>query len=744
MSTFTQFNGPLGASGPSTKDLTGLIDAYTNLKVTLDRHINDDIDTNNVHRGRDYIDSVKRDIQTAIDTVLTRLNAIELDKVDKPAAGHLVNNTELDNYTTLDKLADELDKYTNTEGMSEILRYYVKDTDFSALRAVVESTRDSFLEFRNYFSESIKDRTFVLELEGIFTAAEYLLGIIHVKRVVDFTEWQTVSMQFAGTGAIEDTNTNGLYVIGKLSDDWSDDSTPPTQNIYKSARAFIKYEDGAPFDAVIDMVVTKHGEAAFTGAINAIISKQPGSWNNLRFHLCRCTDYEGKEAIYLCVSADGLAKNDSNYANWYIHACGINFIPLSEKNIKYVQSVEDCITSTAPIKSEQSSGTAVSNISIGDLYLDKIQDTHGKFIFEVQHITDETGNIESHLILGDKTTKSIQFYKRPSLLTKDPENPEHFIIDDTFATVKDLQSLSGVPLGAILDWPLYEEVYELDGQGNPVISELTGEPVIKMLRAIEVPKGFLATDASDIDSIEYPEYSVLVHHEHDVTFKLPLRDCGIIKVKMDINNDDAAAPERITVLNYNQLLDRINDTRSRLSAEVERSTAADTAHDTAISDETTRATTEEQRLDTAISDEATRATTAETNLATAINDETTRATAAETNLATAVSDEATRATAAETNLNTKINTEATIRSSQVDILDQNKADKGTANPVITFAGVPTVTPGVTYQNGQRAYDSVGDKKYVYKFEETWTVDESGNPTSSQFAGWVEVGSGQWS
>ena len=302
MSTFTQFNGPLGASGPSTKDLTGLIDAYTNLKAVLDRHINDDVDTNNVHKGRDYIDSVKRDIQAAIDGVLARLNTVELNKVDKPAAGHLVNNTELDGYATLDKLADELDKYTSTEGMSEILRYYVKDTEFDALRAVVESTRDSFLEFKNNFNTSTVGGLFVQELNGVLAATEYLLGMLHVKRVIDFTEWQTVLMQFAGTGAVEDTGTNGLYVIGKLSDDWSDDKTPPTLNIYKSARAFIKYENDAPFDAVIDMVVTKHGEAAFTGAINAIISKQPGSWNNLRFHLCRCTDYEGKEAIYLCVS----------------------------------------------------------------------------------------------------------------------------------------------------------------------------------------------------------------------------------------------------------------------------------------------------------------------------------------------------------------------------------------------------------------------------------------------------------
>lgn len=804
MSTFTQFNGPFATSGPSTKDLTGLIDAYTNLKATLDRHINDDIDTNNVHRGRDYIDSVKRDIQAAIDAVLARLNTVELNKVDKPAAGHLVNNTELDSYATLDKLADELDKYTSTEGMSEILRYYVKDTEFDALKAIVESTRDSFLEFKNNFNTSTVGNLLVQELNGVLAATEYLLGMLHAKRVIDFTEWQTVLMQFAGTGAIEDTGTNGLYVIGKLSDDWSDDKTPPTLNVYKSARAFIKYENGAPFDAVIDMVVTKHGEASFTGAINAIISKQPGSWNNLRFHLCRCTDYEGKEAIYLCVSADGLAKDNSNYANWYVHACGINFIPLDEKNIKYVQHVDDCITSTAPVKSEQGSSITASNITVGELNLDVIRDSAGNIMLQMQHIIDETGVDHRHLLIGDASISAIQLWKRPTILSIDPDNPEQFVVEDKIATIKDLQSLASVPLGGIIQWPLHEEVYELDDEGNPVIDELTGLPVLKMIKAIEVPEGFLACDGSSVYSVDYSDFSKLMHHENDDEFNLPLYDCAIIKVKVDTDEGgDDYDPERITVLNYNQIVELLKNTSKNLKEEIERSTTADSTHDSVL-DEHDRILDEHDRildshdqsidnLNTAIentanaldaeinrsvakdnehneilnshdssitslSNTADSLNTAIESTAAALDTEITRATQAEAELLERVNnrptkaqvkaqiqEETDRAIAEEQRIEAKIDDEVTRATAAEEQLEKNKVDKGAiAAPIVVTNPEQlefNMSQLANIYPGQRAYVSSTNRRYIIANEGTPGPNDIGTVVASIY--WRYVGNEPW-
>ena len=39
MSTFTQWNGPQGASGPSAKDMLALVEAYNNLSTKLAAHI---------------------------------------------------------------------------------------------------------------------------------------------------------------------------------------------------------------------------------------------------------------------------------------------------------------------------------------------------------------------------------------------------------------------------------------------------------------------------------------------------------------------------------------------------------------------------------------------------------------------------------------------------------------------------------------------------------------------------------
>ena len=582
MSTFTQFNGPIASRGPSTTDITNLIDAYTNLKSILDRHMNDDIDTNNAHRGHDYVESVKRDIQSAIDGILARVNTLELNKVDNPANGHLINSSELNDYVTVNTLRSRLAEYISNTDLTNLLQSYVKHEDYDRFETVVSEACNSYDLFVRQFKEIETEEfdTTILELDKALSSAEFILSVLRARRMIDFTEWQTVSMQFAGTGA-EETQTNGLYVIGKLSDDWRDDKTPPTQNIYKSARAFIKYEDGAPFDAVIDMVVTKSNDS-FTGAINAIISKKPNSWNNLCFHLCRCTDYEGKEAVYLCVSADGLAKNDSAYANWYVHACGINFIPLTEKHIGYVQLVDDHIASTAPVKAERGSCISISGITIGELYLDIIRDSAGADMLHAIHTTDETGVNHHHLVIGDKKYETTQFHKRPVLVTEDPENPENNIIESKFATVKDIQDISGIPLGSVLQWPLYEEIYEYDNENNPVIDDLTGEPKIKLRRAIHVPAGYIPTDGSILYSAEYSELSAVMHHENDEQFTLPIIDCGIIKAKMDIaegNNDDT---ERITVLNYNQIVTLLKNTSDLLKKEIARSKGMDTQHDQSI------------------------------------------------------------------------------------------------------------------------------------------------------------------
>ena len=622
MSTFTEFNGPGHAFGPSTKDITGLIDAYTTLKNSLDAHINDTLETNNAHRGRDALDEAKRDIANSIAQVMARLTALDTGKADKPESGHYITSNEAQGFATQAALESALEDYYTKSGMDSMLGGYVTSEALQALTAVIDRNRALFEEFADRFELDEND-SLSAACKGVLSAGQYLLGTLHVRKVIDFTEWQTVAMQFAGTGAIADTGTNGLYVIGRLSGDWSNDAHAPTENVFKAARAYVKYENGSPFDAIIDMVVTKsHG--VYTGAINAVVSKQAGAWNNLKFHLVFATAYDGEEYVYLCVSADGLAKDNSNYANWYVHACGINFIPLDDVQVARVTRVDGCVASTGGLKENQTGGIISSSVTVADLSLDIIRDSSGNIMLQMQHVVDSLGVEHRHLLIGDKKIDSIQLWRRPVLISENEEDPEHSIISDQLATVSDIQNLAGVPVGAYIFWPLYEEIIE-----NGIIIER---------RAIDYPDTYAPLMRQTLTTAEYPELARALHHENDISFQLPLIDCAIMKVKADA--PDTVAPDRITVLNYNQLITLLRTTTQNLSAEIERSTGEDAAHNEALG-----------ALNEAID-----------NLTTSLGTEAQTRADADTALGDRIDAEASTREAADTALGGRIDTEAQARA----------------------------------------------------------------------------------
>ena len=802
MSTFTEWNGPAGYHGPSTRDIAGLINEYQELSRKLLEHINETVPNYDVHHVKSYVEDVKVQLQQTI-------TAIERALSTKQDSGEYITSPELTEilkgYTSKELVEGTLEDYIKGTALESTLSLYVSKDLYESYIETNDTLIQAIKSFVDRFN--IEDDNITACFNGILAASGYLRGRLHAHEIIDFTKWVTVAMQFAGTGSPNDASTNGLYVIGKLSDDWSDDIHAPTRNIYKAARAFIKYEDGSPFDAIIDMVVTKHGEASFTGAMNAIVSKQPGAWGNLRFHLVRCTSTEGIESIYLCMSADGLDKSvqqfNAPYVNMTVHAAGINFLPLDASLVKRVSKVDDVIVSTSSIAAEQGSGViassiAAAGINVTEISTDIIRDAAGNIMLQMQAGVDHR-----HLLVGDKTIDSIQLWKRPTVLSVDSES-DTGVIEDRLATVKDLQSLASVPLGGIIIWPKYEEVYELDADGNPVINELTGLPELKMLRAIEVPEGFLPTDARKVLSVDYSDLSKELHHEDDVEFELPLRDCGIIKVKMDIDSGDEDDPERITVLNYNQLVDLIKYTSKNLKEEIERSTAKDTEHDTtldshdttlnehdrilnshdqsidnlnnsvnnvasALDAEINRSTAEDAKhdaTDESLFNTADSLNTAINNVAGALDNEITRATqaeAAETNRATteeqqirtdltdtittAIQTETDRATSEEQRIEQKIDDEVT-RSTDKDTEHDSQItdiktviDEEHSVPWNRWKAPVTVE---ILPAGIDIYNYIaGDRIYVSSQDRRYYLVENAAPDGTVTLEWSLVGNGPW-
>lgn len=555
MSTFSEFNGPMN-NGPSVKAITEMITAYETLNRKLEGHIN--ASANSEAKPHNITALIESEVATINRSIATLRN--ELD-----------NKAPADNYITRQVLNDIIDDYydknivdsklADKANVSSLNNYYDKEainTKVDDLTTRINTERD---RLQNYINRvQLLDNDLVL-LQGVLKATDSIKGYIKAHRIIDFTKWQTVAMQFAGTGAQEDASTNGLYVLGKLSHNWEDDDHAPHDNLFKAARAFIKYENGHPFDAIIDMTATRNTNNVYTGSITAQVSKQAGEWSNLRFHLVHATSYDNNDIdeVYLCMSADGLYKG-GDYSNLYVHVAGINFIPLDDNETKRVSLVSAPITWTASVPTNVNNTTVFSTLSTGNIITDRIFDETGQSIVKVDHIYDEL-NIDHRVVtVGDIHDGNVQFLRRPVLLT---QNENGTLQRDRFITLHDIEDMKGAPIGVMCLWPLYDKTVISDEDGIETCTRI----------AKDVPQGWAACDGSEVDAELGADYI-----ERFGTNKLPIFDCAIIKIKNTLTSiPDDLDPE--VALSYNELSDLIKILRQGLKREIDRSTGEDAKHD---------------------------------------------------------------------------------------------------------------------------------------------------------------------
>ena len=620
MSTFTQWNGPQGNSGPSMVDIVTLIQEYKNLYGLLKGHIDAVAPTDKaVHGIANYVEGIKTQLETLIGTKVsvTDFNALKKTVEDTATTTDSLDSTVSSLKTTVASKADS----SSLKDKADTATVDTLSDKIDSIETTLNSLKDDFTKS----TQHITDEGIMLAFDCAIKSAEFIIGKIKALKYIDFTQWHTVNAQYAGTGSSADSNTNGLYVLGKLSDDWSDDTNAPTGNKFKAARCFIKYENTHPLDAIIDMTATKTSEG-WSGEIQAIVSKEANEWSNLQFHLCHGTYSDGKEAIYLCVSADGLAKNSANFSSLEFHLAGVNFIPLDIDTAKRVQVVSNNVVSTGVVPTQCKNSIVANTYNAATISTDFIQDTQGTSLFKVHKFIDELGQEHSYLMISDAAFDGTLLLQRPVLVTKNEEGDE---VRSPFVTANDVQSMITLPAGFICQWPTYEDVTEED------------EHV--MYKATSVPTGFHATDGSTLSCEDYPELAkLLAENEADTEFTLPVADFSIIKLATDSYND---TPEnRTEVFNYSQLTTTIKVLNDKLDTHLTQSAeiidAAQELKDTTktlqgnIDAEEARAKGAEQTLQGNIDAEEGRATGAEQDLQDNIDKEEARATGAEQTLAT--------------------------------------------------------------------------------------------------------------
>ena len=671
MSTFTMFNGPQGAAGPSTKDITSLISAYNELSIKLTQHIAEfaTSDGSTVHAIKSYVDAIKNELEATITTKAdsSKVGTVALASINGQiytdlsnavnALTHYIESkyakaTDLVNYVPSTSVSDKASSTDKLQTASEVKK------SIDALDINKYATNADFNKELLAAINKLSDGTFKLLIADIVQATNSFVGLLHAHKVIDFTKWAKFSAPFAGTGSL-DTNINGVYILGCISLDWSDDSDAPNAAYaHKAGRAYIKYVNSNPFDAIIDFTVTKTDESHI-GSLTAHVSKKAGTWEDLAFHLILGTDSKGNEHAYVAVSSKGLASSSTVYSNTDFRACGENFIPVGEVGYATPSGMLEGIT-TATIGTNASSLTAIDNLILNKLWSDNYMDAEGSTLLKVV-TTEINGKVYRQLVIGDNIHDGLVFAKRPSLIMEDTDGNK---VHTYFITAQDIAN-NVLPVGAIIRWAAAND----DGS----------------LR--DIPDGWLdiSVKQSHIIGTDYPDLAKLLGIDNTGYIKMPVESHSIIKAK-DITIKQSSQIDYTTVVEVIALDNKINseitraqqsesalNTRitknaSAISIETTRAKAAEKTNAdaiaknaSAISTEVTRAKAAEKtnadaiaKNASAISTEVTRAKAAEKTLTDNLAAETTRAKAAEQANTTAISTERDRATTAELNLNNRI------------------------------------------------------------------------------------------
>ncbi len=150
MSTFTQFNGPQGSSGPSTKDITALIDAYNQLSIKLTAHIEALAPTDStVHGIMNYVTDIKTQLETLIGAKAGNSDLKDVRTIAEAAATQSELNSAIQSLNSLiaDKASvEDIESKADTTDVTAIKK------DIETLTSTLNALDTNFLASRKEYS----------------------------------------------------------------------------------------------------------------------------------------------------------------------------------------------------------------------------------------------------------------------------------------------------------------------------------------------------------------------------------------------------------------------------------------------------------------------------------------------------------------------------------------------------------------------------------------------------------------
>ena len=556
MSTFTEWNGPGSGRGPSTKDVLALIDAYNNLNSLVAKHI--------ASTATDDVHSFNTALQDAITSLQNTLNSAIATKAESSVVSSLASDVS-DNTSAINVEASRAKAAEDALQSSIDAEAKRAAAEEESLKDAIDALEEAVKEFKEEYNELTEPLEYVpeeqtLTISSIVAVTEYLIGMIKVRKLVDFIEWTEISAQFAGTGTSDGaTKTHGIYILGRLSEEWDPDKGFTDEFIQKGARAYIKYVNDQPFDLIVDMTASglKNGSITCTASFNKVWTADDtdGAWEDVSLHLLVNTDSSGKSHVYLGISARGLYGQPVHF-----HIAGVNFIAGG--------TVNGIVSSLGFTRVEQ--GFNAYRAQFDDLRLSELHDKHGDDILRVYMYSGGDYEATKDLYIASSAYNKVYFYKRPYVIftkTVDGTEEETVTVASPVLTLEDLDALSrGVNLtGIIVLWGQWED-YDL-GNGD------------RIKRAINYPDGWLACDGSTVSTSTYPNLIAALGLDEDATSAmLPIMDFAIIRVSGLFDNvelDDGS--DTVQSMTNLELTNAVNQLQDDLSEEAETRAAADAA-----------------------------------------------------------------------------------------------------------------------------------------------------------------------
>lgn len=651
MSAFTEWNGPPAGRGPSTRDVLALIDAYNNLNTTLAKHL-----------AGTWVDDV-HGFRTAFKEAMDALEKSVNEAIAGKAEAEAVSELEAAVAENADAIAAEADRANETETkLAEAVSVENKralkaelalNEAVTALEAALEETKETFSQALSRISFDDEDTTTV---EGVLAATEYLVGMLKIRKLADFIEWETITARYAGTGANDSvTRTHGIYILGYLSEEWDPDKGFDGENAQKGARAYIKYVSDKPFDIIADITSSGGGNGTITCLASFGDVESDDAWEDVALHLLKNTDSSGDSHVYLGISARRLYGQSTQF-----HIAGVNFIAGG--------GVNGISTSIGAVRVKQ--GYNAYRANFDDLRVSSLNDVHGDSMLSVQLYGDAYGGAYKALHIAGDAYGGVYFSKRPCVLFLEE------LDGDTSATKiapvltsYDLDDLSagGSIKGIIVFWPQWEEAV------------VNGVPV---KRAINIPDKWIACDGSTVSTSDYPTLiEILGLSSGAATATLPRIDHAIMRLTNlfdDVELDEGSATQ--TAMTNLQLTGAVTQLQEDLETEAETREAADIALQANIDQEAADRAEADAALQANIDQEALDRAEADDALQSNIDQEAADRADADAALQTNIDQEAADRAEADTALSDEIAVERSERYSadnalqaQIDDLEDSKA-----------------------------------------------------------------------